>query len=114
VFHYDVVAIAVLAGIKNRQDIRMLQHADYMGFIEKHLPGDLGSLTVGRGIRVIDLYRNVAAIIRIVREVDVTRCAFTDLFDNFVFADPAWNRANAGFIYYLNDHASQPLDAAIS
>ena len=65
----------------------MLQHADHVRLVEEHLARHLGPVGVGVFFDLVDLDRNVAAIIRIVRQVDRTGAAPANLVDDDVFAD---------------------------
>src|SRR6187549_2340353 len=63
----DVAAAVFFAGVVDRQDVRMLQHADHVRFREEHLARDLGALVARIRILVVDLDRDVATVIGIVR-----------------------------------------------
>jgi len=72
----DDVAVAVfLAGIVDGQDVRMLQHADQVRLGEKHLAGDFCALLVAAGVHVVDLDGDVAAVVRVMRQVHDTGAA---------------------------------------
>ena len=82
----DVVAAVLFAGVEDRQDVRMLQHADHVRFGEEHLARDARAVFVVR-LDVVDLDRDVALVIRIVREVDDAGAAAADFLDDDVLAD---------------------------
>ena len=63
----DVAAAVFFARVVDRQDVRMLQHADHVRFRQEHLARDLGALVARILVHVVDLDRDVAAVIRIVR-----------------------------------------------
>ena len=65
-FGYDVVLAVFLARVIDRHDVRMLQHANHVRFIEKHLARHLGALGVLIFFNVVDLDRDVAAVIGVV------------------------------------------------
>ena len=47
----DVVAAVLLAGIEDRQDVRVLQHADHVRFGQEHLAGVAAvAILVGRSM----------------------------------------------------------------
>ena len=83
----DVVLAVFLAGIVDRHDVRMLQHADHVRFVEKHLARDLGAVRVRVLVAVVHLDRDVAAVIRVVRQVHHAGAALAYLVDDDVFAD---------------------------
>ena len=60
----DDVAVAVLfARVVDRQNVRMLQHADHVRFGQEHLARDARAILVAAGIHVVDLDRDVAAVV---------------------------------------------------
>ena len=65
----------------------MLQHADHVGLGQKHLARDAFAIFIGGRVDVVDLDRDVASVVRIVREIDDAGAAATDLVDDLVFAD---------------------------
>src|SRR6185295_19706167 len=88
----DVAAAVLLAGIVDGQDVRMLKHADHVRFRQEHLARDLRALVGLIRVHVVDLDRDVAAVIRIVREVDGTGGTPADLVDDYIFTDAVRNR----------------------
>ena len=84
---YDVVTAVLFARVVDRHDVRMLQHADHMRLVEEHLPRNFGTLRVAIFFNVVDLDRDVAAIIRVMRQKDGASAALADLVDNDVLAD---------------------------
>ena len=84
----DDVAVAVfLAGIVDRQDVRMLQHADQVRFGEEHLARDARALLVAAGVDVVDLDGDVAPVVGVVRQVHDAGAAAADFLDDHVLAD---------------------------
>jgi hypothetical protein len=83
----DVAVVALLARVVDRQDVRVLQHPDHVRLGEEHLPRDARLLLVAAGVEVVDLDRDVAAVVRVVREIDGAGAAATDLVDDHVLAD---------------------------
>ena len=84
----DDIAVAVfLAGIVDGQDVRMLQHSDQVCFGEKHLARNARALLVAAGVHVVDLDGDVAAVVRVMRQVDDTGAAAAHLSDDHVLAD---------------------------
>ncbi len=77
----------------------MLQHADHVRFGEEHLARDALPLFVAAGLDVVDLDRDVAPVIGVVREIDDAGAAATDLVDDHVLADLLGHtgRARAAF-----------------
>ena len=65
----------------------MLQHADHVGFVEEHLPRDLRAIRVLVFFDVVNLDCDVAAVVRIVRQVHHAGAALANLVDDDVFAD---------------------------
>ncbi len=65
-FGNDVILAVFLACVVNRHDIRVLQHADHVCFVEEHLARDPGSIRVLVFLDMVDLDRYVAAIVGIV------------------------------------------------
>ena len=85
----DDVAVAVLlAGVVDRQDVRVLQHADQVRFRQEHLARDARAFLVAAGVHVVDLDRDVASVVRVVREIDDPGAAASDFLDDRVLADP--------------------------
>ena len=82
----DVVAAVLFAGVEDRQDVRMLQHADHVRFRQEHLARDLRAVLVVR-LDVVDLDRDVAAVVRVVGKVDDAGAATPDFLDDDVLAD---------------------------
>jgi hypothetical protein len=91
VFGDDVAAAVFLTRVVDRQDVRMLQHADHVRFREEHLAGDLGPLVGRILVHVVDLDRDIPPVIRIVREIDGAGGAAADLVDDYIFADAIRN-----------------------
>jgi len=84
----DDVAVAVLlACVVDRQDVGMLQHADHVRFGQEHLARDLLAVLIAARIGVVNLDRDVAPVIRIVRQVHGTGAAAADFVDDGVLAD---------------------------
>ena len=84
----DDVAVAVLfARVVDGKDVRMLQHPDEMRFGEEHLARDARAVLVAARVHVVDLDRDVAPVVRIVREVDDAGAAAADFVDDDVLAD---------------------------
>ena len=75
VFGYDVVLAVFLARVVDRHDVRVLQHADHVCFVEEHLARDLGLVGVLVFLDVVDLDRYIAAVVGVVRKVDRARRA---------------------------------------
>ena len=92
---HDVAVAVFLARIIDRQNVRMLQHADHVRFGEEHLAGDALAILIAAGIDVVDLDGHVAAVIRVVRQIDDAGAAATDLIDDHVLADFLGQRAAA-------------------
>ncbi len=84
---HDVAVAVLFAGIVDRQDVRMLQHADHVRFGEEHLARDALAILIAAGIDVVDLDGDVAAVVRIMREIHDARAAAPDLVDDDVLAD---------------------------
>ena len=90
----DDVAVAVLlAGVVDRQDVRVLQHAHQVRLGEEHLARDARALLVAAGVHVVDLDGDVAAVVRVVRQVHDAGAAAADLLDDRVLADLVGNAA---------------------
>jgi hypothetical protein len=87
VLGHDVAVSVFLAGVVDRQDVRMLQHAYHVRLGEKHLACDPLAAFIAAGIDVVDFDRDVASVIWIVREVDDAGAAPADLVDDHVLAD---------------------------
>jgi hypothetical protein len=83
----DVTMAVLFAGIVDRQNVRVLQHADHVRFGEEHLARDSFAIFIAGGIDVVDLDGHVAAVIRIMRQVDDAGAAASDLVDDHVLAD---------------------------
>ncbi len=84
----DDIAVAVLfAGVVDRQDVRVVQHAHHVRFGQEHLAGDAGALVVAGDIHRVDLDRHVAPVVRVVREIHGAGAAAPDLVDDEVLAD---------------------------
>ena len=64
----------------------MLQHADHVRFGQKHLARHARAIFIVR-LEVVDLDRDVATIVRIVRKIDDAGAATTDFFDDDVLPD---------------------------
>ena len=88
----DDVAVAVLlARVIDGQEVRVLQHADHVRFGQEHLARDLGALVARIRVLVVDLDRDVAAVIGVVRQIDGAGGAPTDFTDDYVLADALRN-----------------------
>ena len=97
VLGHDITVTVLLARIVDRQDVRVLQHADQVRFGEEHLARDTRALLVAAGVDVVDLDRDVAAVVGIVRQVHDAGAAAADLLDHHVLADLLGNlRGGAG------------------
>jgi hypothetical protein len=83
----NVVTAIFFAGVVDRHDIRMLQHANHVRFIKEHLAGDLRALGVRVFFNVVNFDRDVATVIRIVRQEDGTGAALAYLVDDDVLTD---------------------------
>jgi hypothetical protein len=64
---HDVAVAVFLTRIIDRKYVRMLQHADEVGFGKEHLARNACTLLVPPGLHVVDLDGDVAAIVGIVR-----------------------------------------------
>ena len=96
VLGHDIAVAVFLARIVDRQDVRMLQHADQVRFGEEHLARDTRALLVPAGLAVVDLDRNVAAVVGIVRQVHHPGASAADLLDHHVLADLLGNLTGRG------------------
>jgi hypothetical protein len=84
----DDVAMPILfARIIDGQNVRMLQHADHVRFRKEHFARDALAAFIAAGVDVVYLDGDVAAVIRIVREIDDTRAAASHLVDDHILAD---------------------------
>jgi hypothetical protein len=63
----DVAAAVFFAGVVDGQDVRVLQHADHVRFRQEHLAGDLGPFVALIRVHVVDLDRDITAVIGVVR-----------------------------------------------
>ena len=102
----DVTVTILLAGIVDGQDVRMLEHSDQMGFGQEHLACDARPVLIAAGVDVVDLDRDVASVVRIVREINGARAAATHLLDDRVFADLFWRGTSAVGGGILGHHRS--------
>ncbi len=91
----DVVGAVFLAGVVDRQDVGVLQAPHHLRFVEEHLASDARLLLVVLALDVIQLDRDVAAVVRIVRKEHSPGAALPDLVDDDVFADPLRHVARA-------------------
>ena len=107
VLGHDVAVAVFFAGVVDRQDVRVLQHADEMRFGEEHLARDARALLVAAGVHVVDLDRDVAAVVRIVREVDDAGAAAADFVDDHVLADLLGNFAGRVALEADNGHGQR-------
>ena len=64
---HDVAVTVFLTRIVDGKNVRMLQHADEMSFGKEHLARNTRTLLVPTRLDVVDLDRDVAAIVGIVR-----------------------------------------------
>ena len=87
VFRHHVVFAVFLARVINRHDVGVLQPADHVRFVEKHLAGNSRTFRVIIDIDVVYLDRDVAPVVRIVRQVNRAGTPLADLVDDHVFAD---------------------------
>ena len=83
----DVVGAVLLAGVVDRQDVGVLQAPHHLRFVEEHLASDARLLLVFLALDVVELDRDVAAVIRVVRQEHSPRAALPDLVDDDVLAD---------------------------
>ncbi len=104
VLHHHVIPAVFLASIIDWQDIRMLQHPDHVRLIEEHLARNPRALRVLIGLDVVDLDRNVATKIRIVRQIDVAGAALPDLINNVVLPDFLGNLSRIRLLSGELDH----------
>jgi len=74
VLGHDVAVTILFAGVVNRQNVRMLKHADHVRFGQKHLAGDALAIFIAAGFDVVDLDGHIAAVVRIVRKIDDAGC----------------------------------------
>jgi len=65
VFGDDVAVAVFLAGVVDRQDVRVVQHPDHMRFGQEHLAGDAGALVIAAGLDVVDLDGDVTPVVRV-------------------------------------------------
>ncbi len=77
----------LLTGVVNRQNVRVLQHADHVCFGEEHLARDALAIFIAAGVDVVHLDGDVAPIVGIVREIHDAGAAAADLVDDHVLAD---------------------------
>ncbi len=89
----DVAVAALLAGIVDRQDVRVLQHAHHVRFRQEHLARDACVLVIAAGLDVVDLDGDVTTVVRVVREIHRTGAAAADFIDDEVLADALRNVA---------------------
>ena len=85
--HNNVTGIVFFARIVDGQNIRMLQHPHHVSFVEEHLAGYPGPLFVVAGILLIGLYRDVAAVVGIMGQIDSTGTSAANFIDDHVFTD---------------------------
>ena len=83
----DVAAAVFLAGVVDRQDVRVLQHSHQVRLGEEHLARDARTLLIATGVHVVHLDGDIAAVIRIVRQVYDPGAAAADLAHDHVLAD---------------------------
>ncbi len=83
----DVIVAVFLARIVDRQDVRVLEAPHHLRLVEEHLARDARLLLVFLGLAVVDLYRDVAAVVRVMGKENATAGALSDLIDYVVFAD---------------------------
>ena len=74
----------------------MLQHADHVRFGEEHLARDALAVLIAARIDVVHLDGDVAAVVRIVREIHDAGAAAADLVDDHVLADLFRQRGATG------------------
>ncbi len=92
VFGDDIAVAVFLAGVVDRQDIRVMQHAHHVGLGQEHLARHAGALVIPPGVHVVHLDGDVAAVVGIVRQVDRAGAAPADLVDDRVLADALRDR----------------------
>ena len=85
----------------------MLEHADEMRFGEEHLARDARAVLVAARVHVVDLDRDVAPVVRIVREVDDAGAAAADFVDDHVLADLLGNLAGRAVFVGRYGHGAQ-------
>ena len=90
---HDVAVTVLFARVVDRHDVRVLQHAHKMRLGQKHLTGDAGAFIIAARIHVVDLDRDVATVVRVVRQIDDTGAAAADFVDDHVLADLLQNLA---------------------
>ncbi len=86
-FSDDVVLVVFLARIVDRHDVRVLESAHHLGLVEEHLASDARLLLVVLALEVVDLDRDVATVVRVVRQKHAAGAALPDLLDDYVLAD---------------------------
>ena len=94
----DVVAAVFLARVVDRQDVGVLEAPHHLRFVEEHLASDARLLLVFLALDVVELDRDVAAVIRIVRQEYSARAALPDLVDDDVLADSFRHVARAALL----------------
>ena len=65
----------------------MLKHPDHVRFGEKHFARDALAVLIAACVDVVNLDRDIAAVIRIVRQIHDTGAAAAHLVDDHVLAD---------------------------
>ena len=88
VLGHDIAVAVLLARVIDGQDVRMLQHADQVRLGQEHLARDARALFVAAGVHVVDLDRDVAPVVGVVREVHHAGAATAHFLDDHVLADP--------------------------
>ena len=87
VLGHDIAVAVFLAGVVDRQDVRVLEHPDQVRLGEEHLARDARALLVAARVHVVDLDGDVAAVVGVVREVNHPGAAAPHLADDRVLAD---------------------------
>jgi len=87
----DIVAVVFFAGVVDWENIRMLQAAHHLGLVEEHLAGYFGFFLVCVVLSVVDLNGNIAAVVRVVRQIDPPATALPEIPNDLVLADTLGN-----------------------
>src|SRR5690606_7885076 len=112
VLHDDVALAVFFARIVDRQDVRMLQQAGEMRFIEKQ-PLAHALLLFGQARLVrVQLQRNVALVIRVVTQIHRARTALAERPRDHVFAERFEFHASCTQAYLPNSNTSAAKAAA--
>ena len=96
VLGHDIAVAVFFARIVDRQNVRMLQHADQVRFGEEHLARNTRPLLIPTGLHVVDLNRNITPIISIMGQIHRPGASAADLLDDHVLADLLGNLTRWG------------------